>query len=499
MEGDRHVSGRALARHLGEWRTVNPGANPGARSGTAYLELAERIKLLVLDGRLPMNTRLPAERELAAALGLSRTTVAAGYDQLRGSGFLRSRRGSGSWTTLPEGPARPEPGAFAPAAPAGPDSPVIDLAYAALPAPTEQMARVLVDAAERSAPYTAGTGYQLLGLDGLRDAVAARFTARGLPTTRDQILVTCGGQQAIALVLATLTAPGDRVLVEHPTYPNALDAIAREHARPVPVGFTEHGWDLDTLGAAVRDAAPRLIFTIPDHQNPTGRCMDDGQRVQLATLARRTHTPLLVDETMSELALDGPPPTPFAAVAGADGRAGAAPVITVGSASKVFWGGLRIGWVRASRPMIERVARTKASVDIATSVLDQLVVERLLADVDAVLDQRLPAVRLAREHLRGLLGRRFPGWVASRPSGGLSLWVDLGAPVSSALVSAAARHGLLLAAGPRFGLDGAFERFLRLPYTLPEQRLDLAVERLAAAWPSLGGGPGWSTGPAEVA
>lgn len=492
MDGDRHVSGRALARHLGEWR--------GTGAGTAYLELAERIKLLVLDGRLPMNTRMPAERELAAALGLSRTTVAAGYDQLRGSGFLRSRRGSGSWTTLPEGPARPELGAFAPAAPSGPDSPVIDLAYAALPAPTEQMARVLVEAAELSARYTAGTGYQLFGLDELRDAVAARFTARGLPTTREQILVTCGGQQAIALVLATLTAPGDRVLVEHPTYPNALDAIAREHTRPVPVGFTEQGWDLDTLGAAVRDAAPRLIFTIPDHQNPTGRTMSDGQRHELATLARRTHTPLLVDETMSELALDGPPPTPFAALAGPDGRtSGAAPVITVGSASKVFWGGLRIGWVRASRSMIERVARTKASMDIATSVFDQLVVERLLSDVDAVLAQRLPAVRSAREHLRGLLEQRFPGWSATRPTGGLSLWVDLDAPVSSALVSAAARHGLLLAAGPRFGLDGAFERFLRLPYTLPEPRLDLAVERLTAAWLSLGGGPGWAAGPAEVA
>ncbi len=495
MDSDRHVSGRALARHLGEWRT---SANPGTRSGTAYLELAERIKLLVLDGRLPMNTRMPAERELAAALGLSRTTVAAGYDQLRGSGFLRSRRGSGSWTTLPDGPARPEVGAFAPTAPTGPDSPVIDLAYAALPAPTGVMARILGEATERSARYTAGTGYQLLGLDDLRDAVAARFTVRGLPTTRDQILVTCGGQQAIALVLATLTAPGDRVLVEHPTYPNALDAVSRLHARPVPVGFTEHGWDLDTIGAAVRDAAPKLIFTIPDHQNPTGHCMSDEQRLELATLARRTHTPVVVDEIMSELTLDGPPPTPFAALAGPAGG-GAAPVITVGSASKVFWGGVRIGWVRASRSIIERVARTKASVDIATSVLDQLVVERLLGEVEAVLARRLPEVRSAREHLRELLGRRFPGWSATRPSGGLSLWVDLDAPVSSALVSAASRHGLLLAAGPRFGLDGAFERFLRLPYTLPEPRLDQAVERLAAAWLSLGGGPGWATSPAEVA
>ncbi|MDQ2706586.1 MAG: PLP-dependent aminotransferase family protein [Actinomycetota bacterium] len=487
MDGDRHLTGRAMARHLGEWRT--------AEAGVAYLELAERIKLLVLDGRLPLHTRLPAERELAVALRLSRTTVAAGYDRLRESGYLHSRRGAGSWTTMPEGPTRRELTAFAPAA----ESTALDLAYAALPAPPEQLTSALRAAGERVARYTGGSGYQLLGLDVLRDAVAARFTDRGLPTTRDQVLITCGGQQAIALVLDTLTSPGDRVLVEHPTYPNALDAIARMHARAVPVGFPSaraEGWDVDTMGAAVRDAAPRLILLIPDYHNPTGRCMDDNQRAEVATLGRRTHTPLLIDETVTELVLDGPAPTPFAALA-AD--SGSAPVITVGSASKTFWGGIRIGWVRASRPMIERIARTKASVDIASSVLDQLVVEHLLGEVEPVLARRLPMVRAAREHLRSLVAGRFPGWTATHPPGGLSLWVDLGAPVSSMLVTAAARHGVLLAAGPRFGLDGAFERFLRLPYTLPEPRLDLAVERLAAAWLSLSTVPGWTGAPTEVA
>jgi hypothetical protein len=149
--------------------------------------------------------------------------------------------------------------------------------------------------------------------------------------------------------------------------------------------------------------------------------------------------------------------------------------------------------------MIERVARTKASVDIATSVLDQLVVEHLLGEITPVLERRLPMVRSQRDHLRTLVARRFPGWTTTEPSGGLSLWIDLGAPVSSMLVTAAARHGVLLAAGPRFGLDGAFERFLRLPFTLPEPRLDLAVERLAAAWLSLSNVSGWEGPPAECA
>jgi hypothetical protein len=498
MSGDRHVTGRTLARHLGQWRGESPGV--------AYVELAERITLLVLDGRLPARTRLPAERELAAALALSRTTVAAAYDRLRRTGVVHSRRGSGSWTLAPDTPGA-EPTPFAPAG----DGSALDLAYAAPGAPREALAEALVWAGERVERLARGPGYQLLGLDGLRATVAARFTRRGLPTTPDQILITSGAQHAMSLALAALVSPGDRVLVEHPTYPNALDAIAREHARAVPVGFAGADWDTDTMAAAVRDACPRLIYLMPDYQNPTGRCMGPAQRGEVVGLSRRTRTPLLVDETMSELPLDGQPPAPLAA-SGTD--SGATPVITIGSASKTVWGGLRIGWVRARRPVIGQIARARASVDISTSVLDQLVAQHLLERLDDVLAERLPRLRAARDHLHGLLGQHFPGWRVDLPPGGLSLWADLGAPVSSALVTAASRHGVTLAAGPRFGLDGAFERYLRLPYTLPESQLELAVRRLRAAWslPVTGGAAGtptghpvdvsalaWPTPPAEVA
>ena len=486
MDGDRHVTGRTLAKHLGSWRA----------EGVAYAELADRIKLLVLDGRLPTRTRLPAERELASALRISRTTVAASYDLLRQIGFLHSRRGSGSWTTLPDSPGAPELSPFAPAG----DGAAFDLAYASLAAPPEALAGGLAWAVDQLPCHMSGSGYRLYGLDSLRDVVAARFTKRGLPTTRDQILITCGAQHAMAVVLAALTIPGDRVLVEHPTYPNALDAIAREHARAVPVGFAGADWDLDTIAAAVRDACPRLVYLMPDFQNPTGRCMSDAQRTEIVELCRRTHTPLLIDETMSEIALDGPPPPPLA---GQVRESSSAPLITIGSSSKTLWGGLRIGWVRARRPMIEQIARARASMDIASSVLDQLVAQHLMRHIDEVLAERLPRLRSARDHLHGLLTSYFPGWRADLPAGGLSLWADLGAPLSSALVTAASRHGVLLAAGPRFGLDGAFERHLRLPYTLPQAQLELAMDRLAAAWLSLpsSGVPagGWTMPPAEVA
>jgi DNA-binding transcriptional MocR family regulator len=119
-------------------------------------------------------------------------------------------------------------------------------------------------------------------------------------------------------------------------------------------------------------------------------------------------------------------------------------------------------------------------------VLDQLVAARLVGEVDAVADERREALRVRRDDLRAQLTAAFPEWHVPRPSGGLSLWVDLGAPVSSLLAGAARRHDVLLAAGPRFGLDGAFERHLRLPYTVRPDRVPMAVERLAVAWRTLG-------------
>ena len=163
-------------------------------------------------------------------------------------------------------------------------------------------------------------------------------------------------------------------------------------------------------------------------------------------------------------------------------------VLTVGSASKTFWGGLRVGWIRSSAAMVRRLAAQRAALDLGGPVLDQLVVARLLTDLDTVTATRRAELAAARDHLLGRLAEGFPQWRPSRPRGGLCLWVELGAPVSSLLVGAARRHDLLLAAGPRFGLDGAFERHLRLPYTLRRDRMDAALDRLAAAWRALDSG-----------
>ncbi|MGE0299755.1 PLP-dependent aminotransferase family protein [Pseudonocardia sp.] len=469
----RRVGARSFARLLGDWRPPD-----GRRLAAA---LTDRVRLLVLDGRLPLQTRVPAERELAAALDVSRTTVATAYEALREVGVLHSRRGAGSWTQAPGGGA---PAAFSPFSPQD-GAELHDLAYAALPAPP-QLRAATAEAARDLDARLGGHGYDLAGVPVLRAAIAARFTARGLPTTADQIIVTSGGMGAISLALTALASPGDRVLVEHPTYPNALDAVRTRGARPVPVPLARDtvgpdAWDLDLFTAAIRDTAPRAVYTIPEHHNPSGARLDGEGRARLVEIARRTGTPLIVDETLSELTLDGPDIAPVAAHGAPDSPL----LVTVGSASKIFWGGLRVGWIRTSASLARRIAAMRASVDLGGPVLDQLVVARLLADVDAIGTGRRAELAAARDRLLALVGAAFPQWRPSRPRGGLSLWIDLGAPVSSRLVGLARRHDVLLVAGPRFGLDGAFERHLRLPYTLRSDQAEPALTRLAAAWEAL--------------
>jgi DNA-binding transcriptional MocR family regulator len=445
-------------------------AGVGHGTGPAYARLAASVRMLILDGRMPLDTRLPSERDLAAQLGLSRTTVTAAYDALRSAGYASSRKGSGTWTTLPDSvTADPEPPPWAATSP----SDGIDLAHAAPEAPAQAL-RAAYDHALTVLPhYLPGHGYHLFGLDDLRAAIAHRFTSRGLATTPDQILVTAGAQHAFSLLVALLVDQGDRVLMEHPTYPNALDAVRRAGGRPVPVGFAGDEWDVGAVRAAIGQTSPRLAYIIPDFHNPTGLVASATQRRDLAAAFGRSRTTVVVDETLVELGFADPPPR--------FGTYGPG-VITIGSASKTFWGGLRIGWIRADTTTIRRLAVIRANVDNASPVVEQLVAAHLIEHIDDVVPARRGVLRDRRDLLLRLLGDAIPDWTCRVPDGGLVLWCDLGAPLSSRLVTAAEPYGLRLGSGTRFGVDGAFERRLRLPYTHPPEVLERSVELLASAY-----------------
>ncbi|MCV6999190.1 MocR-like transcription factor YczR [Mycolicibacterium alvei] len=454
-----------LARELGNWRTSN-------QSGPAYLGLADAIRLLIVDGRVPVGSRIPSERALADSLRVSRTTVTAAFTQLRDDGYLHARRGARSIAALPA----------AGHVPSGTTAPTVSLAAAALSAPGTAVLEAFAEAARDIAPYLREPGHELMGVGPLRAAIAERYCSRGLPTDPSQIMVTSGAQHAIGLILASHTQPGDRVLVEQPTYHGALAAISTAGARPVPVALTEDGWELDAVHAALRQLAPSLAYLVPDSHNPTGFTMPTAERKRLGQIISDTRTRTIVDESIADMWIDEAPPEPLAASVPRNDL-----VLTIGSMSKSFWGGLRVGWIRAERGTLATIAAIRPSVDLGTPILEQLAAAKLLAMRTDVLPERREILRVRREFLVALLARELPDWQPGHGRGGMSLWVKLPAPMSTALSAAAMRLGLDVPAGPRFGVDGTLERFIRLPYALPEPELEEAVRLLSRAWHSITG------------
>ena len=474
------LTASALSRLLGTW---NHGTGP------AYRELADVVRLLILDGRVPLDTALPSERSLCAALGVSRTTVTAAYASLREQGFLSSGQGSRGRTRIPEhtsfGPALfgPRPPSDTPPAAPGLSAPegLIDLAYSALPASGEVVHRAFAAALTELPALLPGFGYDALGLMPLRQAIADRYSAAGVPTQPGQVMVTSGAQHALTIVIRTLADRQDRILVEHPSYPHALDAVRAARCRPVPVAFAESGWDLAALESAMAQQQPKLAYLVPDFHNPTGMIMPDAQRRRLARAAAAAGTVLVADETLRDLNLDGVATSPLAGFGST--------VVSIGSLSKSHWGGLRTGWIRASESMIQRFAAARTTLDLGGPVMEQLAAAHLVRALEEPLPALLKMLRRNRSTLLGLLAEHLPTWQVAPPAGGLSVWCRLPGPISTALTVLAPEYGIRLAAGPRFGIGGAFERNLRLPFTLPPDKLETAVLALRAAQDRLDAAP----------
>jgi DNA-binding transcriptional MocR family regulator len=464
------IRGSQLARLLGAWPSTR---GPRGSRLPEYAALAAAVRALLHDGRLGLGVRVPAERELATSLAVSRTTVTAAYRELRDSGHLTSRRGAGSWTALPEGQRIATSGLWGPID----EADVLDLATAALGAPDE-LALAARAALDDLPPYTRRAGYAPAGLAPLRDAVAQAFTRRGLPTRVEQILITNGVQHAVDLLLRLTVAPGQSALVEQPTYPNMLSALRSHRSRVVASTVDrEEGWDGDALISTVRTMRPAVAYVIPEFQNPTGHLMPAGLRERLTHAVHAAGTDLIVDESFVELALEPGLELP-APVASFDRHAR---VLTVGGVTKPYWGGLRVGWIRAAAPVIARLSALRVTVDMSGPVLDQLIALRLLEQADDVLATRRRQLRARRDALVGALQHHCPEWTFTVPAGGTCLWVELDGPVSTALAHAGLEHGVRLAPGPHFAADAVLERFLRLPFTLPESDLIEAMARIAKA------------------
>ena len=287
-------------------------------------------------------------------------------------------------------------------------------------------------------------------------------------------MITSGAQGAIALAARVFVTPGATVLVESPTYPNALDSFLAASARLVTVPVAD-GWDDELVESSFRQAVPRLAYFTPDFNNPTGRLTLSDERAVLVRAARRADTIVLADESYLGLGLTEELPEVEPLAAHDPER-----VVSVGGLSKSAWGGLRIGWVRAAPALVQRLGGARPSMDIANPLLEQLVALRLLDDLDTILAERRRRLAVRLEALIAALAEALPDWTFTTPDGGLCLWIGLDRS-STSLVGPAARAGVRIVPGPRFGIDGTLERFLRLPFVLPPATLREAVTRLAAA------------------
>uniref|UniRef100_A0AAU2JYI6 PLP-dependent aminotransferase family protein n=1 Tax=Streptomyces sp. NBC_00049 TaxID=2903617 RepID=A0AAU2JYI6_9ACTN len=478
----RAWSPAALDGVLGGW-TTGPGP--------LYRRLAAALHMAVRTGELAPGDRLPAERTLAAALGVSRATVVSAYDELRAAGAVDSLRGSGTRVArLPGGALRPVDGrvhggtssAFVQRLVDGPAE-VISLSVAAeggAPEVRDALAALLADGLD---PLLAETGYHPGGLPELRAAVAARYTAGGLATRPGQILVTTGATQALALVAQLYVRRGSAVVVETPSWPGCLDALLAAGALPRRVPLDEDGIESRGFGAALASAA--LAHVTPTFHNPTGILMSAGRRERIGQLAARAGVPLVEDLAYDTRLWDTPEPGPVAAYAPAG-----AEVLTIGSLAKSVWGGLRIGWLRGPAPVVERLARLKALADLGSPLLDQALAVRLLPRVDALRAERAVVLRTRLAGLESLLAQALPGWTWQRPAGGAALWIRLPSGVDAAVFAQVAlRHGVELVPGAATDPSGAHDAHVRIPFTLPEPRLAQLTDRLAEAWTAFRGAP----------
>jgi DNA-binding transcriptional MocR family regulator len=477
-----------LAKTMASERLVPLLGRWTAGEGPLFRRLADALSGSIERGELPPLTRLPPERALAQALAVSRTTVIGAYRQLKEGGWLSSRRGSGTWVSrLPNSPGQRADGSPTPAGRGasellsrmpGAPAPAVDLSVTSLSAlPLVWDAYESIGAKElRELGY--GRGYEPAGLPTLRLAIADAFADAGVPTRPEEVLVTSGTAQAISLLAAHYLRPGDAVVVEDPTWPLALAVLRSSGVRLLPAPVGPRGADAGAVEGAFRRASPRLAYVTPDFNNPTGASMGTLGRRGMAELAERFQIPIVEDTTNSGVALGaGLPPPPIAAFGSGD-----APVLTVGSLSKLFWAGLRVGWVRGPAPTIARLARLKTVADLGTPLPAQLHASRLLPLIEEARAQRREQLLPRLDLLTGLLSERLPSWTWDRPVGGLSLWVRMPSGGAAALAQAAQRQGITVLPGPACSVCERHEDRLRLSFAEEPSVIAVGAERLARAW-----------------
>jgi 2-aminoadipate transaminase len=318
----------------------------------------------------------------------------------------------------------------------------------------------------------------------LRAAVASDARARGIQCDAEEVLISAGALQAIDLACRVYLRPGDVVVVESPAFANALSAFRNHGARVVEVTVDDEGIDVAEAARVLRRDGlhPRMFFVVPNFQNPSGETLSDQRRDALLNLAASYGAVVIEDDPYGLLRYRGKEITPLAA------RESAAQVVSVGSFSKTFLPGLRVGWVIADREVIRRMAAAKQTMDSSTGTLGQRIVlefERR-GGVPAHVAKLRDMYRTKQERGRVALAREFAGtgvtW--NDPDGGFYFWVRLPAGISSStLLTVALEEGVAFVPGSAFAIARDHSEAFRFSISGPTlDRIDEGVKRLRRAF-----------------
>ena len=464
-----NIDSSELALLLGPWMRGK---------GPLRLRLKSAVEKAILEGLISDGTRLPSERRFAEASGVSRTTIVSAYDLLEEDGLLERKRGSGSIVrTLT---ARARIAAQRDARLAGLSSEVIlqdtadivDLTIAWPDLPNEFLQYLGGLSFEEVKDGQNRSLYAPMGIPTLRERIAQRFCDAGIPTTIENIIVTTGTQQGLSLAASLLVRPGEPVAVEQPTYYLALDTFRTLGARLRP--FTP-GYADQILQQEMAATSFCALYCIPTFHGPTGLVMPESARRSLARLAREHNVPIIEDCCLEALAFSGSVPRSIAYYDPEN-------VISLGTLGNLFWPGIFVGWIRASRSVVARLGRLKVMSDLGSSVPSQLIAHRVLDSFDDIASFRRRQLYENSELLCRRLSEELPQWTFAKPSGGLCLWVHIPFGDSAIFAQFAARAGVRVLPGSSMTMDGSCTEYLRLSFTAAPEIIETGVKRLVSAW-----------------
>lgn len=467
-----------------------------------YQQIESYFRECILSGSLAPETRLPSTRQLAGDLGVNRITVETAYRALEAEGLIYSQVGSGTYVSASppvqqrprEEPRAPWPlwqaellesGRMAEINPAeemlaaaGHPSP-ISFAGGSPDArlfPSEDFRKVIQVVMRRDGVEALDYG-DPRGYEPLRATIAGVLTSQGLMAHAGNILITGGSQQGLALVVQLLLQAGDTILVENPTYSGALSLFRALGLRVVGAPVDPHGLRVEELEPLLQLYHPRLIYTMPTFQNPTGACMSLARRQKLLTLADRYNLPVLEDDYVGDLRYEGRSLPPLKAL---DSRG---LVIYINTYSKMFMPGLRVGFVLAEGPVYERLVAFKRLNDLATSNLIQRAVEAYVSvgRYQNHLRRCVHAYRRRRDAMLQALSRSMPAGVKCHPpQGGLFIWLQLPPGMDAGeLLPLACKEGVAFSPGESYFAEGGHRNALRLNFAAhPPEVIFEGIERL---------------------